>query len=133
MLAMPEYGWSKITIGDWYDRCSYLNDVPYELLEAVDVVIRTGKPHCVKFDAEGWYYTIVFDMYETHIIDCDSRGKFHCYTVEVRVKDLAMELLSDIRKDLDLWANWLVPDSEEETSERKKDLAAWCDVIEKRL
>lgn len=133
MLATPEFGWSEITIGDWHDRCSYVDDVPYMLLEAVDIVNRTGRPHCVKFDAEGWEYIIVFNIYETHIIHCNFEGEYHYYTIEIRLKDLTIELLSDIRKDLDLWAGWSFSASEDEICERKKDLAAWCDVIEKRL
>lgn len=133
MLATPEFGWSEIRIGDWYDRCSYLDDVPFELLESVDTVIRSGKPCCVKFDAEGWRYIIVFNTHQTHIINYDFEEEYYCYTIEISIKDLAMELLSDIRKDLDLWAQWLCFDSEDEICERKKDLAAWCDAIEKRL
>lgn len=133
MLTTPRHGWSEITIGDWHDRCSYLDDVPYELLKAVDMVIRTRRPHCAQFDAEGWEYTIVFDRYETHIIHCDFEGEYRYYTIEISIKDLARELLSDIRKDLDSWAEWPFSASEEEICERKKDLAAWCDAIEKRL
>lgn len=133
MLATPQYGWSEITIGDWHDRCSYLDDVSYELLEAVDATNRTGRPHCVKFDAEGWEYIIVFGMYETHIIHCNFEGEYHYYTIEIHIKDLARELLSDIRKDLDLWAEWPYSASEDEISERKRDLSVWCDAIEKRL
>ena len=133
MLTTPQYGWSEIIIGDWYDRCSYLDDVPYKLLEAVDVVNRTGRPYCAKFDAEGYEYIIAFDVHETHIIHCDFEGEYHYYTIEINIKDLARELLSDIRRDLDLWAEWPFSVSEDEICERKKDLSAWCDVIEKRL
>ena len=34
MLDTPKLGWSKIHIGTWSDRCSYLDDVPMKLLEA---------------------------------------------------------------------------------------------------
>lgn len=133
MLSTPQFGWSEITIGDWHDRCSYLDDVPFDLLKTVDAVIRTGRPHCTKFDVEGWEYIIVFDMYETHILHFDVDGECHYYTMEIYIKDLARELLSDIRKDLDSWAEWLDYASEYTICERKKDLSAWCDAIETRL
>ena len=36
MLKHDGAGWGHISIGDWSDRCSYLDDVPYALLDAVD-------------------------------------------------------------------------------------------------
>ena len=64
MLSTPKYGWSTITIGNWSDRCSYIDDVPFMLLSAVDEVIRTRTTYSVKFDAEGYEYIIVFDEFE---------------------------------------------------------------------
>lgn len=64
MLKEPKHGWSQITIGNWSDRCSYLDDVPFLLLEGMEGVCRTGNPVVAKFDAEGWEYLIVFDVYE---------------------------------------------------------------------
>lgn len=53
MLDAPKYGWNRITIGPWSDRCSYLNDVPLELLEAMKQFRTTHLPTPVKFDAEA--------------------------------------------------------------------------------
>ena len=133
MLATPKYGWSEITIGNWHDRCSYLDDVPYRLLESVDYTNRCGRPSSVKFDAEGWEYIIVFDMYKTHIICDNDDCKYILYTVEINLKDLIRELIYDIRRDIDAWSKWYCDVREYEAEERKLDLAAWCDVIEKRL
>ena len=68
MLSKPKYGWADITIGDWSDRCSYLTDVPFQLLEAMCRSCKNHEPVAAKFDAEGWEYTIIFDWLETHII-----------------------------------------------------------------
>ena len=133
MLKTPKYGWSEITIGNWYDRCSYLDDVPYRLLEAVDYTNRCGRPSSVKFDAEGWEYIIVFDQFETHIICYNFKGEYNYYTIEINLKDLIRELLADIRRDLKAWSEWGYDISEDEAEERKLDLDAWCNVIEKRL
>lgn len=133
MLKTPKNGWSQITIGDWTDRCSYLDDVPYRLLEAVDDTNRTHRPTSVKFDAEGWEYVIVFDTFETHIITCDFYGTWKYITVDIYIKDIIKELLSDIRNDLNAWSEWGYELREYEIEERKLDLEAWCNVIEKRL
>ena len=133
MLKTPKYGWSRISIDDWNDRCSYLDDVPYKLLEAVDHTIRTCMPSAVKFDAEGYEYIIVFDMHYTHIIGYDFDGEYSCHTVEINLKDLTRELIADIRRDIKLWGKWYCDVSEYEAEERELDLQAWCNVIEKRL
>lgn len=133
MLKTPWCGWSEIQIGDWHDRCSYLDDVPYRLLEAVDYTNRCGRPSSVKFDAEGYHYIIVFDMYKTHIICDDFDIGYILYTVDINLKDLIRELVADIRRDIDVWSKWFCDVSEYEAEERKLDLEAWCNVIEKRL
>ena len=133
MLSKPEYGWSEITIGHWHDRCSYLDDVPYMLLDAVDYTNRTHRPSVVKFDAEGWEYIIVFDMTNVHVNTCDFYGEYRYTTVDVNLCNLIRELVADIRRDLDAWAEWGDHLSEYEINERKLDLAIFCNVVEKRL
>ena len=133
MLKTPQYGWSEITIGSWHDRCSYLDDVPYRLLEAVDYTNRCGRPSSVKFDAEGWEYIIVFDQFDTHIICYNFEGERNYYTIDINLKDLIKDLLVDIRRDLVAWSEWGYDTSEYEAEERKADLDAWCNVIEQRL
>lgn len=134
MLKTPKYGWSEITIGSWHDRCSdVFDDVPYRLLEAVDYTNRTSRTSSVEFDAEGWEYIIVFNTNEVHIITCDFDCNWKYNTIEISLKDLIRELLADIRKDLEEWSKWGFGRSEGEIEERKLDLQAWCNVIEKRL
>jgi hypothetical protein len=133
MLETPWCGWSEIKIGDWHDRCSYIDDVPYRLLEAVDHTNRTGMPSSVKFDAEGWEYIIVFDMHETHIICNGFDDGYRYNTIDISLKDLIRELIADIRRDIVAWSKWHYDVSEYEAEERKLDLEAWCNAIEKRL
>lgn len=130
MLDTPCAGWSRITIREWSDRCSYIDDVPFMLLSAVDEVVRRHTSYAVKFDAEGYEYIIVFDELETHIIT--SKDVFAYTTIEIDIEDVVKELIKDIRNDLDLWAYWPIC-NEDEFDERRLDLQVWCDVIEKRL
>lgn len=132
MLKTPKYGWSEITIGNWKDRCSYLDDVPYDLLKTMGAADRAHVPKCVKFDAEGWEYIIVFDMFETHIITYTSDGDYTYVAVEINLKDLIRELIADIRRDIVEWANWGYNMSNDEIEERKSTLESWCRAIENR-
>lgn len=54
MLKFDGAGWGTISISDWSDRCSYMDDVPYALLEAAEETIRTGHKTVCEFDAEGY-------------------------------------------------------------------------------
>lgn len=136
MLKYTGYGWGEISIGNWKDRCSYLDDVPNELLGAVEEVIRTFRPSVRQFDAEGYDYTIVFCMNEVYIISNkdDDGGSGFTLTIEnVSAIDLAKELVSDIRSDIDRWARWCGEMSDNEFDERRLDLEAFCRVVERRM
>ena len=68
MLDRPFCGWSKITIGSWSNRRSYLDDVPFILLQVISGLLSTMRPTSVKFDAEGYEFILVFDYGVVHII-----------------------------------------------------------------
>ncbi len=134
MLKFDGAGWGTISIGDWSDRCSYMDDVPYALLEAVEETIRTGHKTVCEFDAEGYGYTIVFGYYETIIITTDKEDGGHSIiTADVHIYDLAQALIADIRSDLEAWAKWPGDILEDEIDERKADFGVLCDMIEKRV
>lgn len=136
MLKYTGYGWGEISIGNWKDRCSYLDDVPNELLGAVEEVIRTCRPSVRQFDAEGYDYIIVFGTNEVYIIsnkDDNGGNGFTLTAKSVSTADLAKELISDIRLDIDRWAHWHGEMSDDEFDERRLDLEAFCKVIERRM
>lgn len=130
MLSSPQYGWSNITIGDWSDRCSYLDDVPFDLLRSIWNVQATSLPYAVSFDAEGWQYIIVFDEYETHIITSKESSENQYINVKADIDSLASELIDDIRKSIDKWASWTDYGgmSLDETERRKEDLLDLCNM-----
>ena len=105
MLQKPKCGWSAITIGEWHDRCSYLVDVPIDLLKAVSGVIALNTPQAVEIDAEGYNYVIVFNAFETHIITETDDG-YTLTTIDIGIRHIAKELVSDIEADLDSWVEW---------------------------
>ena len=133
MLDTPKHGWSQITIGDWSDRCSYMNDVPSLLLDAIESICRTYHPAAVTLDAEGWEYILVFDSFATHIISDNCDDGYIYTSIDISLAELARELIDDIRRDIDGWAEWAIHPSDDEIGERKKDLLAYCDGLEKRI
>ena len=133
MLDKPKYGWSHITIGDWTERCSYLDDVPRLLLETMESAFRTHRPAAATFDAEGWEYTLVFDFFVTHVISNNCKDGYIYNSIEVNLETLASELMEDIRRDIDDWAEFDVEPSESEISEHKEALLVCCDILEKRV
>ena len=129
MLDAPKLGWSKIHIGAWSDRCSYLDDVPMKLLEAFVRCFRESEPQSVRFDAEGYEYILVFDTYQTCVIT--SKDGNELTVLDVYYRTLAAECITDIRRDLDAWAAFMYSDANSEVLQKRKDDMLWlCDTME---
>lgn len=132
MLDTPKYGWNHVSIGSWNDRCSYLDDVPMELLEAMKQFRTTQLPTPVKFDVEGYEYIILFDVGVVHIItENESDDGYTLTSLEVDYEALANEMAGDIRRDIEAWVKWLDYEhlSEEKLAQRKAQLLTFCDEI----
>ena len=129
MLDTPKHGWSKIHIGAWSDRCSYLDDVPMKLLEAFVRCFRESEPQSVRFDAEGYEYILVFDTYQTYVIT--SKDGDELTVLDVDYRTLAAECITDSRRDLDAWAAFMYSDANSEVLQQRKDDMLWlCDTME---
>ena len=131
MLSKPNAGWSTITIGAWSDRCSYLDDVPFELLRALIRFCVTRMPAAVTFDAEGYEYTVLFTYSAVHIISDQDDGYSLHSEEEVNCDALAAELSTDIQRDIDEWTQWLSYRhlTEQELATRKAALLRLCEVL----
>lgn len=128
MLEKPVHGWSSISIASWSDRCSYLDDVPVILFEALEQAVATGRPIAVEFDAEGHEYTVVFSPYVTFIITETDEGYRLIVCEDSRPNNLLRELAGDVRRDIDDWVVWGYEDlNEVQMSERRAMLLAHCD------
>lgn len=128
MLSTPKHGWVDLTIGSWSDRASYLTEVPFELLDALIRAFTTYSPTCAKFDAEGWEYIIVFDRYDTHVIEYKDDVEF--YSVEIGLIEIAKEIHTDISNNLKEWSLWTY-DTEDEDARisREKKLSRLLSVL----
>lgn len=123
MLSKPHAGWTIISIGKFSDRASFLTDVPMDLLDGF--INNEHNCFCVKFDAEGWDYIIVFDNYGTDIISdrhIDFTSEYHYRPSKVYKKDLALEVANDVEAELEGWTDWLPNVGNEDLSEREKEL-----------
>ena len=131
MLRKPDAGWSQITICNWSDRCSYLTDVPCDLLNAIWFCVKWNEPQSVKCDAEGWEYIIVFDLCKTFIIEYNENGDgYRLIDCEIDIEMLAKELVSDIENEIDSWVYWDCDGkSETEINARRTHLLWLCDCI----
>lgn len=122
MLDTPKYGWCHLQIGDWQDRCSYLNDVPVLLLDALTAALKRGTHlAAVSLDAEGYEYIVVFDGWNNivHIIT-ETENAYSLNSIEARLPALAEELITDVEARLPDWAVWLPGMEEAEYRERGK-------------
>lgn len=142
MLDKPEYGWSRITIGYWSEQCSYLDDVPMDLLNAFISTISNKTPSFVRFDAEGWEYIIVFSANSVEIFTEEATDVYYSSSIyrheyiPINLKKLALELLSDVRRDLEAWELWDINISDAELFERERavrraNLNILCNKLEK--
>ena len=140
MLENPSCGWVKVHIGDFCDRASYLTDVIYDILEALIHVLNRKGSASVYLDAEGWEWYIVFTWYETFIIDYPYRtdeeymnsidDKPELTVIDMRIEDIAKEVIKDFEKDYDEWIHWL---PEDESEERTKELNKMIDKLKKLI
>ena len=107
MLSRPRYGWTEITIGDFKSSASYLTDVPNDLLDELIRSIENRCPACITFDAEGYDFTIVSDIFYTHVIkEKEDTEGFEYYTSPISKREFAKTVIEDIKSNLDAWADW---------------------------
>ena len=128
MLENPKHGWVKVHLGDFCDRASYLTDVIYDILEALIHVLNRKGSASVYLDAEGWEWYIVFTWYETFIIDYPYRtdeeyinsvdDKPELTVIDMRIEDIAKEVIKDFEKDYIEWISWNPEGESEERTEK---------------
>ena len=105
MFSKPRYGWSDVSLGNFKGRCSYLTDVPVDILNAFINAIKYDLPASVFFEEEGSEFILVSSLYNTYIIS--DRKETKLYQSEVSIFELAKEIISDIDTNLDEWIDWM--------------------------
>ena len=103
-------GWADLTIGDFYCPCSYIQNVPMEILRAYKEFKDNG--HCIiNLDSEGYEHEIIITDLGVHVITyrnsiyyCNLTKKFNTNTKKLT---LLKDLVNDIINNVDEWAKWL--------------------------
>ena len=134
-LETPQHGWSKLHMGNWSGRLSYVDDPAFDSLWAMERAVRTRRPSAVKFDAEEYGFIIVFDLAEQYVITDDEDANSRLDIIDIPLRDIAPGVIRDIKAELDLWAAFPadIEDSAAQIEERKINLGILLSVVEERL
>jgi hypothetical protein len=139
MFSKPEYGWTDVTVGDFTCRASYLEDIPVMCMKAfTNALSPYPTPACMLFDAEGWYFYIVSSFNQTFVIEeieNDSIADRRLRKYNVKLTDIAQEVINDIEQYFEEWINWECwkPLSEDEYNERKTLLTKMLEDLKSEL
>lgn len=104
MLSKPYAGWTKVTIGDFEGRASYLTDVPMDCLIAFINALEYNIPASVLFDEEGAEFTLVTSVDGTYVIS--EREDSKLFVINKEFLKLVRELINDIENNLEDWVLW---------------------------
>ena len=111
MLSNPKAGWCELEIGDFKGTPSYLTDVPVDLLTAFINYYKNGIG-AVFFDEEGSEFNLLLSNYSAYIIYVDFENKSTLYEFpDIDIDNLAKELITDIKSNIDYWANFYASSS----------------------
>lgn len=105
MLSLPN-GWeAQITLGDCTRTVSCKKfDIPYELLEALTQLYRTGRPQVVGFWNDQESYLFVFEAGSVHVVTKSDLFPVLYQGITIDLNDLAMEVLKDVMSGMNEWA-----------------------------
>ena len=132
MLLKPKYGWSRLEIGNWSDRISYLDDAAFMLLETIIKSYEEPAIQSVEFDAEGYEWKLVFDGEKVTVIT--EKDETEITNLDVSRKDIARGIIVDIRHDVRDWVNFVYWDLDEAAQkEREDELLTLCNQLEKSI
>lgn len=109
MLSNPKAGWCELEIGDFKGTPSYLTDVPVDLLTAFIDYYKKGIG-AVFFDEEGSEFNLLLSNYSAYIIYCGNESALYEFP-DIDIDNLATELITDIKSNVDSWANFYVSSS----------------------
>ena len=104
MLSKPCAGWTKVTIGDFEGRASYMTDIPMDCLIAFINALEYNIPASVLFDEEGSGFTLVTSVDGTYIIS--EREEPKLFVINKGFLKLVRELINDIEDNLEDWVLW---------------------------
>lgn len=96
MLYDRGTGWCDWELSNFRDRISYIDDFPFNVVEALIRYFETGEEQRVEFNAEGWFYTFVFS-------DNVTVGDTVLYD---DIREFANDFVTELEKSLESWAHF---------------------------
>lgn len=96
MLYDRGTGWADWELSNFRDRISYIDDFPYNILEALAEYFKTGMEQKVEFNAEGWYYTFRF---ASNVTVGDT-------VIYESTADFANDFVCEIEESLESWSHF---------------------------
>ena len=109
MLSNPKTGWCEFEIGNFKGTPSYLTNVPVDLLTAFIDYYKKGIG-AVFFDEEGSEFNLLLSNYSVYIVYCENKTTLYEFP-DVDIDNLANELITDIKSNVDSWANFYASSS----------------------
>ena len=104
MLSNPEYGWCDFTLGNFKGTPSYLTNVPLDTLNAFIDYYCKGEGMAT-YDEEGTEFILVISFFSIYIISIKETDELYSFP-DVRINDLAAEVIADIENNLDDWESF---------------------------
>ena len=121
MLHDRGTGWADWEFDNFRDRISYIDDFPFNVLEALISYFETGEEQYVEFNAEGWFYTFKFSS--------DVRvGKRVIYESTI---DFANDFICEIEESLESWAHFPSGRTSYDDYNDADLVYKWIDIISK--
>lgn len=136
MLIKPRFGWVTIKIDEFEERASYLTCVSLDCIDAMIHALSESVDFVVNFDAEGYTYKVISDDYRTFVIM--EKDEPQLFTFDKDKDELAKEILSDIKNNIEDWRDWEYSKDEEPeeyekyNSELNEKLKTLEDIIQKK-
>lgn len=104
-------GWADLTIGDFSCPCSYIQNVPMEILIAYEEFKQKG--YCIiNINSEGYEHEIIITELGVHVFTYRNSTTYHCdltrkFDNHIKKLMLLKDLYDDIVDNVDEWSKWL--------------------------
>lgn len=118
VLSVPHAGWSHFTLGPFNGACSYLTDVPCDVLDAI-LYYHRHPITSISFDEEGSEFHVTITPYRTFIVS--EREDVETTVIDIDANLLLEKMLADIENNLEDWIRFNCMSNEREEYLQERD------------
>lgn len=120
MIKNQGGGWCSFDLKTFHGTPSYLTDVPVDLLDAF-INYHSSEAGAAWFDEEGSEFTFIITPYSVFIVEEKDGPVLHDFS-DIDISGLEKELIGDIEKDLDGWADFLTCGIPEDVTRHREEI-----------